>query len=214
MVSKIIAKSAVKLVGSLYERVAQIGLKNLRSFGENCISGATLERSAENLNKVRQAGIDTIIDFRSEASSAFGQQCKDLGFKYLLFPLEHTRAGLSGVAKNGASGLSDEFVVKLRDFITATNGSKVYMGCNYGIDRTNLGVVLNYLLNPKAVNAPKILTWGDFRTKSVINKTLKTARKMIKKMTPEQKQMFGLGENYNENFQKKIAKLLAVNLYH
>lgn len=209
-----IIKVGAKAAGSLYERVAQLGLKNLRSVSENCVSGATLERSAEALSNVRKAGVETIIDFRSEAGSAFGQQCEDLGFKYLLFPLEHTREGLSGVAKNGTSGLSDEFVVKLRDFINATNESKVYMGCNYGIDRTNLGIVLNYLLNPKAMNAPQILTWGDFRTKSVINKTLKTARKMIKKMSPEQRQMFGLSDNYNEEFQKKIAKLLAVNMYH
>ena len=213
MVSNAIIKSGSKIVSTLYEKVAKIGLKNLRSFGENCVSGATLERSSESLSKIREAGVETNIDFRSEASSSFAKQCEDLGFKYLLFPLEHTRAGLSGV-KNGASGISDEFVVKLKDFINATNENKVYMGCNYGIDRTNLGVVLNYLLNPKATNAPKILTWGDFRTKSVINKTLKIARKMIKKMTPEQRQSLGLPENYNEDFQKKIAKLLAINLYH
>lgn len=213
MVTSAIIKTSTKLAGSLYERIAKIGVKNLRSFGENCVSGATLERCAENLKKVKQAGVETIIDFRSEASTTFGEQCKDLGLRYLLIPLEHTRAGLSGI-KNGASGISDEFVVKLKDFINATNESKVYMGCNYGIDRTNLGIVLNYLLNPKATNAPKILTWGDFRTKSVINKTLKTARQMIKKMTPEQRQEFGLSENYNDEFQKKIAKLLAINLYH
>ena len=203
----------IQSANKIYHRLLSQGvIKNLRPVGNSCVSGATLEGNIKGLRQVKAAGIDTIVDFRSEASSIFEQTCKAEGIDYILFPLGHTRSGLSGKSAQIENIISDKYVEKLEKFIKAVNEKNVYMGCHYGIDRTNLGLVLNYLLNPKAT-APKIITWGDFRTKSVINRTLKTARKIIKKMTPKQRQKLGLDENYNELFQQKINSLLALNLY-
>ena len=203
----------IQSANKIYHRLVSQGVaKNLRPVGNSCVSGATLEGNIAGLRKLKAAGIDTIVDFRSEASSIFGQTCKTEGFDYMLFPIGHTRSGLSGKSVSIENIISDEYVEQLKKFIETVNEKNVYMGCHYGIDRTNLGLVLNYLLNPKAA-PPKIVTWGDFRTKSVINRTLKKARKIIKKMTPEQRQKLGLDENYNELFQQKINSLLALNLY-
>lgn len=199
---------------TLLQKVEQIGAKNLRLVNETCVSGATLERNLQGLANLRKTGINTVIDFRGEAGPAFAKACEDSGLKYVFFPLEHTRTGLSGLEKavEGCK-VTDDFVKQLKNFIDTVNEGHAYMGCNFGIDRTNLGLVLNYLINPQAIHPPKILTWGDFRTKSVINKTLKIARKTIKKMTPEQKKYLGLPDNYNDIFQEKISKMLALNIY-
>ena len=203
-------KSATAIINCL----RGAGVKNLRFVNETCVSGATLERFPGHLKKIKDSGINTIIDFRQEASSQFAEACEKSGLRYILFPLEHTRSGLSGISSAGQVGeISDDFVKQLKDFMDIINEGNAYMGCNFGIDRTNLGLVFNYLLNSKSQLPPKILTWGDFRTKSVINKTLKIARKIIKRMTPEQKAYLGIPENYNEIFQEKISRMLASNLY-
>ena len=49
--------------------------------------------------------------------------------------------------------------------------------------------------------------------KAVINKTLKTARKIIKKMTKDQRAQFDLQEDYSENFQDKIGQLIKKNSF-
>ena len=176
-----IISSTIKTIGEpIFDSISKLGAKNLRRVGINCFSGATFEGSNINLNKIKDAGIKTIIDFRSEASKDFALECKNAGIEYKLFPLGHTKANpLSQINENI---VSEDFVKGLKEIIDTINEGNVYMGCRYGIDRTNLGLVLNYLLNPKASTPPMILTWGDFRTKSVINKTLKVARKMIKKI--------------------------------
>lgn len=196
----------------VFEGVAAIGVKNLRRITPTCVSGETFaKKSVADLRKLKNAGIDTIVDFRSEATEEFARICEQNGIKYHLFPLDHTSGGLPEHLKG--KGVSNKFVQQLKEFIDLTNKGNVYMGCQYGIDRTNLGAVLNYLINPKINIPPKILTWGDFRPKSIINKTVKVARKLVKKMTPEQRQLLGLGEDYNELFTRRINELLLHNVY-
>ena len=46
------------------------------------------------------------------------------------------------------------------------------MGCNFGIDRTNLALTFNYLLNPKAETPPQIISWDEFKPKNLLNRTI------------------------------------------
>lgn len=196
---------------SLIKELATHDVANLRQLG-NSIGGACLQEKPYLLPKLKEYGINTVIDFRNIGESSYRRYCEESGLKYINFPVGHTRNGLCGAnAINIKSDVNDKYIAKLKEFINAFNDENVYMGCHYGIDRTNLALTLNYLLNPKAI-APELLTWGNYRLKSVINRTLKVARKIIKNMSPEQKEQFNLTEDYNNLFQAKIRNMLKANL--
>lgn len=190
------------------------GIKNVRSLGNNLYSGAALDGMGSLIKNLKdEFNIKTIIDFRGlgESRSNIATDCIEKEMNYINFAVGHTRNGLSGGV--GVATVSDEYISQLKSFINAYNEGNAYMGCQYGIDRTNLALTLNYLLNPKAT-APEILTWGNFNPKSVINRTLKIARKLIKRMTPEQKAEFNLPEDYNTLFQSKVKQLLQTNMLY
>ena len=160
-------------------------------------------------------GFDTIIDFRGEANSHFQSQCKKKGLKYYNFNLNNvinlTNPEYFIHRDNERIQVTDAFVRKLLEFFEYLNNDKVYMGCQYGVDRTNIGLTLNYLLNPEAKTAPEILTWPYERKKRVANKNIKIVKKIVKRLSEEQKRMLGLPENYQEFMLERIRELLIKN---
>ena len=85
------------------------------------------------------------------------------------------------------------------------------MGCQFGIDRTNIALFMNYLMNPVVDNAPTVLTWPYERKKTVANKNIKIVKKIIKRMTPEQRMQIGIPEDYHLMLQNRIFDLLRKN---
>ena len=74
-----------------------------------------------------------------------------------------------------------------------------------------MGLTLNYLMNPKARFAPKILTWPYEKKKQIANKNIKAVKKIIKHLSPEQKQRLNITENYSPVLKEKIYNLLHRN---
>jgi hypothetical protein len=91
------------------------------------------------------------------------------------------------------------------------NKGQTYQGCHFGIDRTNLGLTLNYLLNPKATKAPKLLSWDNYTVGNIVNRTTKSVKKIIKKLTPEQRKMLGLPDDYERMLAERIFDLRNAN---
>ena len=158
--------------------INNLDINNLRILESGNLSGGTFAiKDPEALMRLKHAGIRRIVDFRTEGSKAFDQLCEDCGFEYLRLPLDNTRA-IPGRERFGIS-VTDDFVKALKKFFNMTDKGQTYQGCHYGIDRTNLGLTLNYLLNPNAKRVPRLLTWGDFRFGNVVNRTIKTVKKVM-----------------------------------
>ena len=107
--------------------------------------------------------------------------------------------------------ITSAFVDKLQRFFKMVNDGNVYMGCQFGIDRTNIGLFLNYLMNAEVKNAPTIITWPYERKKAVANKNIRIVRKIIKHLTPEQRKQLGIPEDYNCMLQIRIYEILDKN---
>ena len=91
------------------------------------------------------------------------------------------------------------------------NKGQTYQGCRFGIDRTNLGLTLNYLLNPKATRAPKLMSWDNYSMGNIVNRTTKSVKKIIKKLTPEQRKMLDLPEDFEKYLMERIFELRNTN---
>lgn len=209
----IAAKASATTAQKSRQIINDLKIPNLRMLEANSISGSTFEkRTAADLLQLKDAGIKSIVDFRSEAASSFGKQCSELGFEYFNIPLEHSYNLFAGHKKgNLPEPVSDKFVEQLKKFFEISNKGNAYMGCNYGIDRTNIGLTYNYLLNMSATKPPVLQSWGDFSHTNVINRTVKLVKKTIKHLTPQQKQMLGLPENYDEILKQRIHDIRLQN---
>lgn len=192
------------------QAIQELGIPRLRILENGNLSGATFAtKDPAQLVKLKEAGIKRIVDFRNEASQGFEQLCKDLDIEYLRFPLDNTR-NIPGRVRLGID-VTDDFVKNLKKYIDMVNKGQTYQGCHFGIDRTNLGLTLNYLLNPKATKAPKLLSWDNYTVGNIVNRTTKSVKKIIKKLTPEQRKMLGLPDDYERMLAERIFDLRNAN---
>jgi len=152
------------------------------------------------------------VSFHSEASEKYKQKCKKAGLKYYNFPMEHSYKATSN-NKNEPLTVSDSFVENLKEFMQIFNKGNVYMGCNFGIDRTNLALTFNYLLNTKAKKPPQILSWDEYKPKNLLNRTIKFTKKRIKKFNDKQKKIVKLPKDLHQVIYPKIMQIVHFNNY-
>ena len=194
-----------------------LNILNLRILGLNTVSGSTFEtRVPADFEALRRIGVHSIVDFRADASEKIGNKCVAAGIQYKNFPLDNVltlqNPNYFYLDKVGKLRVTDKFVKELKNYFEIMDSENSYVGCQYGIDRTNVGLVLNFLLNPKVKHgAPEILTWPGERRKSVINRNTKVIKKILKALTDEQKQFLGLSLENNDYTNRQILKLLQKN---
>lgn len=208
------------------DKILNLGINNLRKIGNGVIAGATLEGQPQLLSRVKDAGIRTIVDFRSEATPQIEEECRVLGLRYFKLGLNHT------ISEGQEMKISRSFASRLKEFFNIMNEGDAYIGCKYGIDRTNSGLLLNYFFNPQSLKfrIPQILP-GTFDKCSeispnikkrmpkvlinTINKTIRKIQQSVKRMTPAQRAELGIPEGRKERFEKcfrdKIGELIRFN---
>lgn len=200
-----------------FDQIENLNIRNYRKLSDKTISGGTFSyRDQYDLVKLKDAGIDNIIDFRAEAQNTFGKVCEDKGFKYLNFPLDtimHRDKSVYFKEKSDGKKVATSVLVeKLNSFIKMIQNGNTYMGCHYGIDRTNIGAILYYLFTKdETAEAPKILNWSDQSKKSVLNKDFKIVKRILKSLSLEQKRNLNLNENISEVLIKKYKFILQKN---
>lgn len=192
-----------------------LNISALRKLSLNKFSGETLEnRSVENLRKLKEYGIETIIDLRAQKASDYQRKCSEAGIKFIKFPLDFIFApGKSDifVGKN-REHVNDIFIKNLKEFLNTTKKGQLYMGCQYGLDRTNFAIILDYLFNhsiPKDV--PKILASDIGPARTLLNRDVDLIRKIIKKMDVQQKKDLNLPEDFDMILKTKIKELTSKN---
>ena len=179
-----------------------LDISRLRVLGAKTYSGETLENSPDKLKKLKELGINTVVDFREEAFDTYKNLCSQNGLEYFQFPLKHS------ANFNVKEGVSDEFVDNMKRFFEIFNQGNAYMGCKFGIDRTNLALMMNYLVNPEVHMIPEITAWGGDSLKNVINKNQKIIEKLCKSLTPAQKEKLELSSEYSYLMKRRSKNLM------
>lgn len=193
--------------GETMKEMVAMGIAKLRVLDTRTYSGETLEDSPEKLAKLKSLGINTVVDFREESGQVYKKMCEDNGLEFFYFPLKH-----SGKFDT-KNGVNDEFVDKMKGFFDIYNKGNAYFGCKWGLDRTNIALTMNYLLNTTSHMAPEILAWGGESVKSVINKDKKIIENLFKALTPSQKEKLDLSDAWRDVMKKRTKRLIEKNKY-
>ena len=194
--------------------LTDMNIQNFRISGASVASGATLcSKSYKEFQDIKSCGIDAIVDYRADATTDLKEKCAAVGINYFSFPLDGVdtlnNETYFGMTDNNKRYVKNAFINKLNEYFKIMNAKNVYTGCQYGIDRTNVGLTLNYLLNSNVVHgAPQILTWPGENKKSVINKLTKMTKKILNAMTSDQKNTLGLSVQNNDFTNHQAIKLV------
>jgi hypothetical protein len=192
-------------ITKIYEEMSKLGIKELRRIDTKTFRGETLEGKPEILQKLKDFGFKIVVDFRNEAGEGYKQACQNAGLEYFKFPLSHTQ-NFAAETK-----IDEEFVKNLKKLFEICDNGDAYMACRWGIDRTNVGVIMNYLLNPTPHLVPEIVEWGSNTSKSIINKNRKNAENILKSLTEQQKEYLGLDGMSKEVLRRRAMKLTDKN---
>lgn len=187
------------------DEMHKLQINKLRRLDSKTYSGETLEGKPDTIKRLKELGFETIVDFRKGYCSCYKKDCENNGIEYFNFPLSHT--------KNFANKLevNDSFVKDLRKFFDICDSGNAYLACQWGIDRTNVGVILNYLLNPTEHLTPEVFAWGGDSAKSIINKNKKNAENILKQLTQEQKELLKIEPDCREILKRRTMKLINKN---
>lgn len=199
------------------EAVRDFSIPNLRYLGNFSFSGPTLQgRPKADFDIFKDFGVSRIVDFRADAPDKFGETCRENGFSYFKFPLD-TIEKLSDSdyycrqsKDNNSFEVSAALITMLKKFMDIMKNGHVYAGCQYGIDRTNKGLTINYFLNREQA-APRLLHWEDETQKTVVNRNVRIVNKIFRHMTPEQKRELGLPESFKDILSKKMPDFIKEN---
>ena len=185
-----------------------------RQVNDNVIAGETFaNKSIEDLRILKDSGIKTIIDFR-EYDETYKIMCESIGLKYESCPLIHisdlSKQKLFSGTKNQI--VSNEFVKNLKKLLDLVKEGNVYMGCHYGIDRTNFAIILEYLFNNSLTSRiPRILPSDIGSSRTLLNRNLDLIRKIVKRLSPEQKNYLGIDDNFENVLKLKIREIVIAN---
>ena len=211
----------VKSTGSLdIARLKLIGIKHFRLIDSNSIRGVTLANQRTSiLTELRECGINTIVDLRSEGgeNSKYAEACRNNGLNYVNFKLKINmpifNIPLSSKLSIGERQAEIEhFIQRLPEFFNIMDKGKYYMACLLGLHRTDLAVVLNYLINPNEPKTPPILSHMYMKEETnFTNKYIGAMKNLLKNITPMHKKQLGLPEEFNTIFDARILKLRLMN---
>lgn len=199
--------------------LTNLGKTTIRQISPTLITGGVIEWMWEpNFIKLKELGLETIIDLRKDAKPEYKVKCENTGIEYFNFPISNMNDKNDAeyyIKNDEKTELSPEFLKNLKKFFDIVGTKNVYMGCQYGVDRTNTGIFLNYFLNPKSgINEPfKILSHFGENDIFPFIAGMTTVRKVFNAITPEQQKYLGIDYNnqFKENFNKKIDMLIEKN---
>ena len=185
--------------------ISGYGITEIRDISPTIAAGPTLETKPKVLSVLKENGVTSIVDFRGGFQPLIENACNQSGLNYFNFDFNHT-------ISSGRKTLSqpENFVEQLKQFFRIMNKGHAYIGCQYGVHRTNAALVYNYFLNnPNGCrfNAPSLSRLdGDRDINNTINFLSRKVWKTIKLMTSLEKSFFNLSDSKEEIFLNIIRK--------
>lgn len=201
-------------------RLKDLGISHFRLIDSNSVRGVTLAKQKTSiLQELKECGIDTIIDLRSEGgvNSKYAKDCAENGLEYMNFKLKLNMPIFNAplatkLSSEERAKQNHEFIEKLPKFFEKMNSGKYYMACLLGLHRTDLAVTMNYLLNPKEPVTPPTLSHMFFKEETnFTNKYIGAMKNFLKNVSTEDKKILGLPENFNQIFDSRVLKLRMMN---
>ena len=187
------------------EVMQKYGISDLREVSSTIVAGPTLETRPKLLPILKEQGITTIVDFRGGDQPLLRNVCEQNAINYRNFDFNHA-------ISSGKKTISQpvNFIDELKAFFGIMNKGNAYIGCEYGIHRTNAALVYNHILNnPDGTRftTPQLSRLnGDGDINSIINFLSRKVWKTIKLMTAEEKNFFNLKGTKREVFEHFILK--------
>ncbi len=135
--------------------------------------------------------------------------------EYVSIPLTHVlnskKDGIFDYNNNGK--VKDDFVEQIATLLKYTKQENVYLGCQYGVDRTNFALVLDYIFNHDSTHRPpKIYPTNYVARNALKNKNINLAKKIVKRLSKEQEEKLNLPEDFRQTIlDKRIGKIVNVN---
>lgn len=197
-----------------YDEIGKFNIKNLTlTTDQKGIRGSSIfnKPNKKYMQELKKQGIRTIIDLRAESSAGNITFCNCSGLEYVSFPIYYD-INLTPIQ-------SKEMIGKLPAFFKALDEGNFYIGCTEGTNRTDVGIALNYLLNPNTVEVPEFLSINPEKsflmTKKVLNNLFKKVDKRAYIISDEVAKYLGWpsSEKLSEKLSKRLVALSHKNIY-
>lgn len=166
-------------------------------YGTNSWRGSTALKDSD-LILLKKAGIKTVIPL--SYGGVLEESCKKYDLNYLYFDSDFD------MFYNDAfkwKGCTNNFIDKFVKFIQTMQQDNVYVGCEFGTNRTDNMLMLNNFFNPYAKN-----------TKTYINRLnscyIPSLQTFVQNMTQEHKNAMGWTKEFEKEVLAKISKY-AIN---
>lgn len=162
-------------------------------YGTNSWRGSTALKDSD-LILLKKAGIKTVIPL--SYGGVLEESCKKYDLNYLYFDSDFD------MFYNDAfkwKGCTNNFIDKFVKFIQTMQQDNVYVGCEFGTNRTDNMLMLNNFFNPYAKN-----------TKTYINRlnscSVPYLQTFVQNMTQEHKNAMGWTKEFEKEVLAKISK--------
>lgn len=195
-------------------------------FTTGCYRGSTPNSNLDSIKILKKAGVKHIVDL--QGYSRVKDACKENDMDYFHIPIKEDLSEMSAFkskrdielevmqwssystkeqiqeSKNRAvrhwEKDKNEYMDKFVKMINLLQEDNTYIGCEYGISRTNNAMLLNHLFNPKASKTPNCRTKFN-------NQYMNNIASFYENLTPEHKAQMGWTKEFDENFMPKLKKL-------
>ena len=146
---------------------------------------------------MKNGGIRTIVDFRAkgECNAVALKILKELGMEYVNFPIEDAHWDLDTVKAIG-------------EYISAVNKGDFFAGCANGQARTDLGMAINYMFNPRAENVPQFYYGSESSTRVSVKSNIQQILKVVQE-SPQLLENWGWNsyDAFLDEFNKRFEML-------
>ena len=162
-------------------------------YGTNSWRGSTALKDSD-LILLKKAGIKTVIPL--SYGGVLEESCKKYDLNYLYFDSDFD------MFYNDAfkwKGCTNNFIDKFVKFIQTMQQDNVYVGCEFGTNRTENMLMLNNFFNPYAKNTKTYIN----RLNSCYVPSLQT---FVQNMTQEHKNAMGWTKEFEKEVLAKISK--------
>lgn len=215
------ADEFVRSTGSLnITKLKEMEIAHFRLIDSNSVRGISLaDKKPEVLAKLKEYGVNTIIDVRREGgkTTKYAKECQKNGLDYFNFKIKDNMPifvppGNCKLPGDVRKEKYKEFVQQLPLFFEKMDEGRCYMHCMLGLHRTDLAVVLNYLINPNEPSTVPTLShmYRDDET-NFTNKYISAMKNLLLNIDEKDRQYIGLPENFNEIFNARVLKLRMMN---
>lgn len=184
-----------------FEKLKALNIPNLQVVENKGVRGESLsaDRNYKFLSKIKDYGIKQIIDLRTaDYTEKFAKKCENFGLKYTHIPID---------SKNTSPR---EILDNLPKLFKLLDDGNYYIACAQGRHRTDIAFAMNYLLNPKTKEIPKMyghVKDGKLRYDDIFAR----ANSLVKNMTQEDKKILGWTPEFESGFKERKQSLIKFN---